>query len=138
MKTSLSSSSLLCSVLAFSFLAGAQESQAVKVIPENTKQATVGIERELTAQKLTSQNWSAKPEGRALSSDLRPELDPQADSGLVTNARRSCAFIRTYRVVRPYKDSDFVEHDGYSTCSPLKNLELKSAIKIEDEAEASK
>lgn len=42
-----------------------------------------------------------------------------------------CAYMRTYRVKRQYRDSDVVRPAGYTTCVPGKRFELRSAVQVQ-------
>ncbi len=49
-------------------------------------------------------------------------------------AESFCAYMRTYRVKRTYRDSDVVSPAGYTTCVPSKRFELHSAVQVQTEA----
>ena len=49
-----------------------------------------------------------------------------------------CAYIRTYRVKREYRNSDVVSPAGYTTCVPSKRFEMKSAVQVQTESPVDK
>jgi hypothetical protein len=94
----------------FGLFARAQQSQPVNGVLKYSKAA------EAADRSVSKSNKSL------------PSLWPEASTANDSNV---CAFIRTYRVMRPYRDSDFVERDGYSTCLPSRRFDLKTALEIE-------
>ncbi len=46
-------------------------------------------------------------------------------------AETFCAYMRTYRVKRQYRDTDVVAPAGYTTCVPSQRFELHSAVQVE-------
>ena len=44
-----------------------------------------------------------------------------------------CAYIRTYRVKREYRNSDAVSPAGYTTCVPSARFGVRSAVQVQSE-----
>ena len=44
-----------------------------------------------------------------------------------------CAYMRTYRMQKKYRDSDVVSPAGYTTCVPANRFELRTTIQTETE-----
>ncbi len=53
------------------------------------------------------------------------------EPGRTQPAESFCAYMRTYRVKRQYRDSDVVSPAGYTTCVPSKRFELRSAVEVQ-------
>jgi hypothetical protein len=78
----------------------------------------------------------------SITSVQNPSLSDDRSYLLLESGRASgetgegfCAFLRTYRVKRPYSGSDVVTPAGYSTCLPSRRFELKSAVDTQTQSE---
>lgn len=58
-------------------------------------------------------------------------VDPDALSEMFSEP--FCAYMRTYRVKREYRNSDVVSPAGYTTCVPSTRFEVRSAVQVQSE-----
>ncbi len=65
------------------------------------------------------------------------KVEPSDDSSDIFS-EPFCAYIRTYRVKREYRNSDVVSPAGYTTCVPSKRFEMKSAVQVQTESPVDK
>jgi hypothetical protein len=65
------------------------------------------------------------------------KVDPY-DVSSVTFSEPFCAYMRTYRVRREYRNSDVVSPSGYTTCVPSARFEVRSAVQVQSESDPRK
>lgn len=80
---------------------------------------------------VTVQDSQASPKPFALNSAT-------GDLRAADNAESFCAYMRTYRVKRKYRDSDVVRPAGYTKCVPTGRFELRTAVQVEDASSQTK
>jgi hypothetical protein len=95
----------------------AQQPQAQTATNSRNEQATVQ-KADTPAQNLSS-------------NDARYYSLPGSDRVSDESAESFCAFLQTFRVKRPYRDSDLVTPAGYTTCVPSKRFELRSTVETQ-------
>jgi len=69
-------------------------------------------------------------------SRLRPHAVDPYDGLSETFGEPFCAYMRTYRVRREYRNSDAVSPAGYTTCVPSARFEMRNAVQVQSEPAA--
>ncbi len=80
-----------------------------------------------------AQTPSAQPKNDQPASQQWRSTDPyfRLQPDRTQTAETFCAYMRTYRVKRQYRDTDVVAPAGYTTCVPSNRFELHSAVQVE-------
>jgi len=103
--------------------------------PTMPAQAQSPNQNQTAAKTDSSGTWNVRP-GSGLHF-LKPDRDGvlvlKPDWDGILAAEGFCAYMRTYRVKREYRNSDEVRPAGYTTCVPSKRFEVRSAVEVHAE-----